>query len=187
MEIKFYRVSFRTSSYGYYEEYLKQYQSATKAAEILNLELLPLEEKPSEDEKDSYKSRSFFANVDGDYVITKEQFLELLEAGVEVNLIQTLTQSLDKMFQTTADKMFIQGGETTYNSHCEVHMPGNMLATYNELLLLEDCCTDQVQSSLNSGWRILTVCPQNNQRRPDYILGRFNPELEIGGSAERNP
>lgn len=71
-----------------------------------------------------------------------------------------------------------------FNEHCEVHLPGNLLATYNETLLLEDSCTDALQSALNAGWRIVAVCPQA-QRRPDYILGRFNPQLDIGGSAAR--
>ena len=69
-----------------------------------------------------------------------------------------------------------------FNEHCEVHLPGNLLATYNETLLLEDACTDALQDALNSGWRIVAVCPQS-QRRPDYILGRFNPQLSAGGSA----
>lgn len=37
---------------------------------------------------------------------------------------------------------------------------------------LQDCCTDELQRHLNEGWRILAVCPPNDTRRPDYILGR---------------
>lgn len=73
-----------------------------------------------------------------------------------------------------------------YNEHCEVHTPGNMLATYNETMLLEDCCTDQLQTSMDDGWRIVAVCPQA-QRRPDYIMGRWNPDYASGNGAKRKP
>ena len=26
---------------------------------------------------------------------------------------------------------------------------------------------------ISEGWRILAICPQPNQRRPDYIMGRL--------------
>lgn len=73
------------------------------------------------------------------------------------------------------------------NSRCDVHVPGNLLSTYNELLLADDCCTDLLQEHLNCGWRIVAICPQPDQRRPDYILGRWNPKLESAPSgAARN-
>ena len=68
-------------------------------------------------------------------------------------------------------------GDTHYNSKCEVAMPGQALAMYNDTQLLEDACTDDLQNELAVGWRIIAACPQPNQRRPDYILGRFNPEM----------
>lgn len=71
-----------------------------------------------------------------------------------------------------------------YNEKCDVHISGNMLSTYNETLLLEDSCSDELQKALNKGWRIIACCPQS-QRRPDYILGRYNPDLPIDGQAER--
>lgn len=52
-------------------------------------------------------------------------------------------------------------------------------------MLLEDACTDQLQGALNSGWRIISACPQPDQRRPDYILGRFNPDQSEDGGARR--
>lgn len=36
--------------------------------------------------------------------------------------------------------------------------------------------TDVLQEQIAKGWRIIAACPQPDQRRPDYILGRFNPE-----------
>jgi len=57
----------------------------------------------------------------------------------------------------------------------------------DDLCLKENCCTDALQTELNNGWRIIAVCVQPNQRRPDYVLGRYNPELEVTNkdSAER--
>lgn len=43
------------------------------------------------------------------------------------------------------------------------------------------------ESELNNGWRIIAVCIQPDGRRPDYVLGRYNPELDTyrKNSAER--
>ena len=69
--------------------------------------------------------------------------------------------------------------ENTFNSKTNVHVGGGLITTYNDLLLKEDICTDALQSDLNNGWRIIAVCNQPDQRRPDYILGRYNPQLEV--------
>lgn len=61
-----------------------------------------------------------------------------------------------------------------YNQVVGAHLSGNALSLYNELMLASDCCTDELQTRLDEGWRIIAACPQP-QRRPDYILGRINP------------
>lgn len=68
---------------------------------------------------------------------------------------------------------------STFNQKVNVHVGGGLITTYNELSLKEDICTDILQTELNNGWRIIAVCVQPNQRRPDYILGRYNPVLEV--------
>lgn len=50
---------------------------------------------------------------------------------------------------------------------------GFHLHNANDLMLLEDCCTDALQAYLDEGWRIIAVTTQE-QRRPDYILARYN-------------
>lgn len=65
-------------------------------------------------------------------------------------------------------------GAEKYNTHVNAHLTGNTLSSYNSLRLLEDCCTDALQDALNEGWRIVSCCPQE-ARRPDYILGRYDP------------
>lgn len=65
-----------------------------------------------------------------------------------------------------------------FNQKVNVHVGGGLIVTYNDLKLMEDTCTDQLQNELNDGWRIIAVCVQPDQRRPDYVLGRFNPEKD---------
>lgn len=56
-----------------------------------------------------------------------------------------------------------------------VHIPNVGLLAVDEVELLADACTDELQRHLEEGWRILCVCPPNNARRPDYILGQTKP------------
>lgn len=53
-----------------------------------------------------------------------------------------------------------------------VQVPHVGLLAIDEVEVLEDCCTENLQGRLDTGWRILCVCPPNAARRPDYILGR---------------
>lgn len=66
----------------------------------------------------------------------------------------------------------------TFNKQCNVHIGGSLLMNVNDLKLCEDCCTDALQQQLDAGWRIIAACVQPDGRRPDYVLGRFNPELD---------
>lgn len=88
-----------------------------------------------------------------------------------LNKIEEKTKQIDK----TIDIMKSQ----TFNQKVSVHVGGGLIVTYNDLCLKEDCCTDALQTELNNGWRIIAVCVQPDQRRPDYILGRYNPELDV--------
>lgn len=57
-----------------------------------------------------------------------------------------------------------------YNNIVNVQNIG--LLTINEVTCLENCRTEILQEHLDKGWRILAVCQQPDQSRPDYILGR---------------
>lgn len=61
----------------------------------------------------------------------------------------------------------------------QIHLPNFSLLSINEVLILEDECTDDLQGALDKGFKIICVCPPYSERRPTYILGRYN--------AERNP
>lgn len=148
-----------------------------------------------EKEPDGYTEfKQFIAPT---FACTGKQVLQILEVDDTVsvksaaNISDDSMESIIERFEAVVSKMEALDipvesatAEHVFNEHCDVHVPGNILISYNETLLLEDSCTDNLQSYLNSGWRIVAVCPQA-QRRPDYILGRYNPELDIGGSARR--
>jgi hypothetical protein len=57
-----------------------------------------------------------------------------------------------------------------FNQRTRVVIPGNALMAIRQVKVLEDCCTNELQSRLDEGWCLLAVCPQA-QRRPDYVIG----------------
>lgn len=61
--------------------------------------------------------------------------------------------------------------QVQFNERCDVHIPNLGLMNINKLGYATDYCTEQLQNHLDKGWRILAICPQPDQRRPDYILG----------------
>lgn len=58
------------------------------------------------------------------------------------------------------------------NEKCHVAVPGLGLLLIDEAKVWQNLCTDELQRQLDEGWRILAICPQPDQRRPDYVLGR---------------
>ena len=125
-------------------------------------------------------------------VLSKDQMVELLVAGIKFEVEQKvsvevdITQQLIDIAEKPVSIAMESSKGNTYNNKCEVHMPGNMMAMYNRMMLLEDACTDALQCALNAGWRIVAACPQPDQRRPDYVLGRFDPNYDGGEtSADR--
>lgn len=71
-------------------------------------------------------------------------------------------------------------GNNHFNEKVEVYTPGMGLMLFNRTMLLQDGCSDALQTELDNGWRIIAACPQPDQRRPDYILGRYQPDDEPG-------
>jgi len=67
-----------------------------------------------------------------------------------------------------------------FNEKVNVHVGGFALMSINQVGFGEDMCTEKVQDVLNKGWRVLAVCVQPDGRRPDYIFGKYNPELQDG-------
>lgn len=65
-----------------------------------------------------------------------------------------------------------------FNQKCDVHVANLGLLHINQLGYAVDFCTETLQDILNKGWRIIACCVQPDGRRPDYILGRYNPDEE---------
>lgn len=66
--------------------------------------------------------------------------------------------------------------EPVMNERVQVVVPGPALSTYDEVQVMDNCCTDALQTELDQGWRILAICVQPDQRRPDYVMGRVRPK-----------
>lgn len=64
------------------------------------------------------------------------------------------------------------GSNITDTAIVQIHLPNYVLTNFNKVCKLEDCCTYELQSHLDDGWRIIAICPPLNARRPDYILAK---------------
>jgi hypothetical protein len=127
--------------------------------------------------------------------ITESQLADLMIAGEKadvktsvdltddrmlraVKTLEVLTEKLDKFSNGLPE---VQGA--MYNERVEVHTPGMGLMLFNRVMLLQDACSDALQSEMDNGWRIVAACPQPDQRRPDYILGRYDPAYALESGA----
>ena len=95
-----------------------------------------------------------------------------------LNTIENKYAKLLEMNNQIIDKL-------QWNQKVNVHVGGGLITTYNEVMLKEDSCTDELQEELSRGYRILAVCVQPDQRRPDYILARYNPNFDGDSMAKR--
>src|SRR5690606_24693394 len=134
-----------------------------------------------ESERTGYGVGTFVASkhVIAEVVINKIEFEIQANAVTSINEgIDGRSSAIDRVGAIISKLEDLAAGiEGQFNQECEVYMPGNGMLMFNETLLLEDQCTDALQEALNKGWRIIAACPQPDQRRPDYILGRYNPKV----------
>lgn len=91
----------------------------------------------------------------------------------DLNIVNMMQEMAEKIEEATSrfDK------QVEFNQRCEVHVPNLGLLNVNNLAYATDYCTESLQDRLQEGYRILAVCPQPDQRRPDYILGRTVGDL----------
>lgn len=116
--------------------------------------------------------------------ITDDQFVKLAMLG-EVMSIKGSNEPKFDTFDRTVERLEVvvgkleqfgsSAGPGQFNEKVEVYTPGMGLMLFNNVMLLEDACSDALQTHIDEGWRIIAACPQPNQRRPDYILGRYDP------------
>ena len=65
---------------------------------------------------------------------------------------------------------------TVVNQRVNVAVPGIGLLQIKRVEVRTDLCTEELQRELDRGWQILAICPQPDQRRPDYVLGKTTKE-----------
>ena len=105
------------------------------------------------------------------------------QTSASIDSIQALLGQIEQ--KTEAINTTLEAFESsTFNQKVNVHVGGGLIVTYNDIMLMEDSCTDDLQSKLNDGWRVISVCVQADQRRPDYVLGRFKPDLHVRNKDE---
>lgn len=80
---------------------------------------------------------------------------------------------IERMIRLPELEEVCQRDKLVLNKVVNVAVPGNQLLHIGEVKVAEDCCTDALQHDLDNGWSILAICPQPDQRRPDYILGKM--------------
>lgn len=97
------------------------------------------------------------------------------QGSSEVNLFSNVISQMLTIENKleNALKSFDQSVE--FNQKCDVHVSNLGLLHINQLGYAVDKCTEELQDILNKGWRLIACCVQPDQRRPDYILGRYNP------------
>lgn len=87
----------------------------------------------------------------------------------QITPIKRLIMSDDK-FQHFKRAKTIEEFEGAMNT-IHVHLPGFDVMTIRQIIHIDNACTDEIQTHLKDGWKILAILPQPNHRRPDYILG----------------
>lgn len=130
---------------------------------------------PCKGEKYDFEKQSFPYGFDRGALIPIQNMQKLIDLGFKVSM----KPSNGCMFISEVNRLYSSRGydvaETLQNGNVtQIHIPNEYLYRINEVKVLDDACTDALQSELDDGWRIICVCPPNSQRRPDYILGRYN-------------
>ena len=92
-------------------------------------------------------------------------------SGNFFHMLWNKMEAVENQLKTLDVSKLIENSRT-FNDKCHVHVGGLGLMLINEVCVVKDVCTHALQDNLNEGWRILAVCVQPDQRRPDYILGR---------------
>lgn len=95
---------------------------------------------------------------------------------IPVDLVRYFAEIASLKLPTKLAEVLQTRPSVVYNEHVKVVMPGLGMLQFNHVKVEYDCCTDSLQARLNEGWRILAICPQPDQRRPDYVLGRVSTE-----------
>lgn len=101
-----------------------------------------------------------FGTAIWDYI----EFVEVLNMESELG---------ELIMETQADRLkkLEREPRSVVNELCNVSVGGSVIDV-TQVQVLNDLCTEELQRQLNDGWRIVAVCVQPDQRRPDYVLGK---------------
>jgi len=126
------------------------------------LELPPVEERAE-------------ANVKSEFIGTLDDVNVLCRAGIIPSIKRVrgmmIAETEMPVRQQLVSEEFprFDGGPSIIN----LTIPNAALFAVRTLMVIENECTNRVQQLLDEGWRIVAVCPPNDTRRPDYILGHM--------------
>lgn len=89
-----------------------------------------------------------------------------------------VANQLNKILKVISDRHDLKV-EGTKAQDVHIHLPNQVsYVGVSEVKILNDCCTESLQRRLDEGWKILAICPQPHQRRPDYVVGKFGEKVE---------
>lgn len=111
---------------------------------------------------DSYET--YTANIHQLLAITNQFELEQTSPSHILQLSEQIDELIARMNLYSKDQQF--------NEACNVHITNVGLLTIQKVKIETNMCTDMIQDELDDGWKILAICPQPDQRRPDYVLGK---------------
>ena len=96
--------------------------------------------------------------------------------GKSLVLIDTMPRDVEfevhKIVDHPAFESLDRKRNPAFNQKVKVSVPDIGLMKVKHVVVHTDLCTEQLQHELDKGWCILCICPQPDQRRPDYVLGR---------------
>ena len=161
---------------------VESYGNAAKALDEEGLELLKTCFPKA------HKSGDYIYGVEG--IVDFDQLMEVLnKTGLEAkikpfkgNAYFTKRNGLEERLRTLeGDFQLIRKQLVEDGVLVQVHVPNLSLLSFNQVEVLEDYCTNNLQKKLDEGWRILAVCPPLDERRPAYIVGRYVPDDAAAG------
>jgi len=120
---------------------------------------------------------------DMDLFLTTHPDIKIKVRGMPKTVEQNYTHVIQEIVavqQKLEDALQKFDKQISFNEKVDVHVSGFALMSINQIGLANDCCTEYLQEILNKGWRILAICVQPDQRRPDYVFGKYNPDLGDG-------
>lgn len=125
------------------------------------------------EQKPNYVHNTVYCDYDALRILVKLNLGFTLKAGPDAMIVRLLDRV--SALEARVHDSHQMAAQLKSGGAVVIHIPNNRLTHYNEVNVLEDACTNDLQDYLDKGWRILAVCPPNSQRRPDYIVGRRRP------------